>query len=759
MQTLIVGIGALGGTIAARAISAGLPVRLAARNTDSAAALRTSGLRVTGIGGEVRADAIDGDQQRALSSFVKVAPPEPAVTKRREIWKIAVAAAVAAGLVAGGPSLRSQSQKAQLTEKDTVVLADFANSTGDTVFDDTLKQALSVALNQSPFLNVLPDNKVGAMLKLMTRPSDAKLTPELARELCQRAGSKAYIAGSIASMGSEYVLGLKAVNCQSGDLLAQEQVMAAGKAEVLDAVGKAAAKLRGELGESLVTVQKFDVPLAEATTPSLEALKAYTLGQAAGREKGPAAALPHNQRAIQLDPNFASGYEAVGANYFSLSELGRASEYFNKAFELREHAGEREKLAITATYYQIVTGELEKAEQTYQEWVESYPRDYRAHLRLGNVYLQRGQYEKAEEAYRASLRLTTDSITPYGNLADALLALQRFDEARQIIQQAHSRKLDDFVARSALYALAFLRVDSPAMAEEQRWFAGQPEVEYFGLSLASDSEAYAGHLLKARELTRRSVQSAIHADSKEAGAIWQENAALREAAFGNMAQAKQSAEEGVKLAPASQSVAVEAALAFAMAGDGARAESMAQDLNKRFPLDTQMQALWLPAIRAQLALDRKKPADALNAMQASSGPIEFGTILFVANLSCLYPTYVRGEAYLEAGEGGAAAAEFQKIRDHGGLVWNCWTGALAHLGVARANALQARTARGADADSARVRALAAYKDFLDLWKDADPDVPILKQAKAEYQFLLAARPPSASRASWLLVEIGATALE
>jgi len=759
MQTLIVGIGALGGTIAARAISAGLPVRLAARNTDSAAALRRSGLRVTGIGGEVRADAIDGDQQRALSSFVKVAPPEPAVTKRREIWKIAVAAAVAAGLVAGGPSLRSQSQKAQLTEKDTVVLADFANSTGDTVFDDTLKQALSVALNQSPFLNVLPDNKIGAMLKLMTRPSDAKLTPELARELCQRAGSKAYIAGSIASMGSEYVLGLKAVNCQSGDLLAQEQVMAAGKAEVLDAVGEAAAKLRGELGESLVTVQKFDVPLAEATTPSLEALKAYTLGQAAGREEGPAAALPHNQRAIQLDPNFASGYEAVGANYFSLSELGRASEYFNKAFELREHASEREKLAITATYYQIVTGELEKAEQTYQEWVESYPRDYRAHLRLGNVYLQRGQYEKAEEAYRASLRLTTDSITPYGNLADALLALQRFDEARQIIQQAHSRKLDDFVARSALYALAFLRVDSPAMAEEQRWFAGQPEVEYFGLSLASDSEAYAGHLLKARELTRRSVQSAIHADSKEAGAIWQENAALREAAFGNMAQAKQSAEEGVKLAPASQSVAVEAALAFAMAGDGARAESMAQDLNKRFPLDTQVQALWLPAIRAQLALDRKKPADALNAMQASSGPIEFGTILFVANLSCLYPTYVRGEAYLEAGEGGAAAAEFQKIRDHGGLVWNCWTGALAHLGVARANALQARTAKGADGDSARVRALASYKDFLDLWKDADPDVPILKQAKAEYQFLLAARPPSASRASWLLVEIGATALE
>ncbi|HET9994142.1 MAG TPA: tetratricopeptide repeat protein, partial [Candidatus Acidoferrum sp.] len=457
--------------------------------------------------------------------------------------------------------------------------------------------------------------------------------------------------------------------------------------------------------------------------------------------------------------NFASGYEAVGANYFSLSELGRASEYFNKAFELREHASEREKLAITATYYQIVTGELEKAEQTYQEWVESYPRDFRAHLRLGNVYIQRGQYEKAEEAYRASLRLEPDSITPYGNLAIALLALQRFDEARQIIRQAHSRKLDDFVARNDLYAMAFLQVDSPAMAEQQQWFAGQPDVAHFGLSLTSDTEAYTGHLAKARELTKRSVESAIHADSKEAGAIWQENAALREAAFGNVTPAKESAEEGVKLVPASQSVAVEAALAFAMAGDRARAESMSQDLNKRFPLNTQVQSLWLPAIRARLALERKKPADALNALQASSGPIEFGTILFVANGSCLYPTYVRGEAYLEAGEGGAAAAEFQKILDHSGLVWNCWTGALAHLGVARANALQARTAKGADADAARVRALAAYKDFLDLWKDADPDIPILKQAKAEYQFLLAARPPSASRASWLLVEIGAIALE
>jgi len=362
--------------------------------------------------------------------------------------------------------------------------------------------------------------------------------------------------------------------------------------------------------------------------------------------------------------------------------------------------------------------------------VKNYPRDYRAHLDLGNVYTGQGQYDKAGEAYRAALRLAPDNAVPYGNLGNSLLALQRFDDARQTIEQAQSRKLDNLVIRNALYALAFLRGDSSGMAEQEQWFAGKPE-ENFGLSLASDTEAYAGHLGKAREFTKRSVDSAIRADSKETGAIWLENSALREAAFGNMTDAKQAAAEGLKLVPASQGVEVEAALAFAMAGDAARAESLAQDLNKRHRLDTQTQALWLPAIHAQLALNRKNSASALNSLQAASG-IELGQIFFVNNLSCLYPTYIRGEAYLTAGQGTAAAAEFQKIIDHTGIVWNCWTGALAHLGVARGNALQSRTSQGADADAARVRALAAYKDFLTLWKDADADIPVLKQAKAEY---------------------------
>ncbi|MGB9362755.1 MAG: tetratricopeptide repeat protein, partial [Candidatus Sulfotelmatobacter sp.] len=568
-------------------------------------------------------------------------------------------------------------------------------------------------------------------LQMMTRPTSTKLTPEVARELCQRAGSKAYLAGSIGSLGSEFVLSLKAVNCQNGDTLAEEQVTAVSKEKVLDALGEAATKLRGELGESLATVQKFDLPLALATTSSLEALKAYSLGENAYREKGAAAALPYDQRAIQLDPNFAMGYRAVGDDYYGLAEIGRASDYYTKAFQLREHASEREKLTITAAYYGTVTGELDRAEQAYEEMIQNYPRDYRAHLDLGNQYTSQGLYERATESFRQSLRLAPDNVAPYDDLVNSLLSSQQFDEARQIIHEAQARKLDDYILHNALYALAFVGLDSAAMAEQQQWFAGKPDYENFGLSLASDTEAYEGHQGKARELTKRAVDSAIRADNKEGGAIWQANAALEQAAYGNPAEARQSAAEALKLVPTSQGVEVEAALAFAMAGDMARAESLAQDLGKRFPLDTQMQSLWLPAVRAQLALDRKDPATAVSTLQAAS-PIELGQIVFLTNISCLYPVYVRGEAYLAAGQGGAAAAEFQKILDHSGIVWNCWTGALAHLGVARANALQARTAQGADADAARVRALAAYKDFLTLWKDADPDIPILRQAKAEY---------------------------
>jgi DNA-binding winged helix-turn-helix (wHTH) protein/tetratricopeptide (TPR) repeat protein len=633
-------------------------------------------------------------------------------------------------LVAAGFYYRRQ-QRERLTEKDTIVLGDFANSTGDAIFDDTLKTALNISLRQSPFLNVLPDGQVTNTLQLMTRPAATKLTPEVARELCQRAGSKAYIAGAIGSLGSEYVLQLKAINCQNGDTLGQEQMTAASKEKVLDTLGDAASRLRGELGESLATVQKFDVPLQDATTPSLEALQAYSIGENEDRLKGPAAALPYHQRAIELDGKFAMAYWSEGYDYSDLAQEERASEYFTKAFQLRERANEWERLAITADYYRIVTGQQDKSAQTYIQTIDGYPRKAGAYGNLGLVYGIKGQYEEAVEATRQGLHLLPDHESYYTNLANFYLALQRFDEARQIIHEAQARKLGNFAMRNALYALAFLSSDSAAMAERLQWFAGKPE-ENFGLALASDTDAYAGHLGKARELTRRAVDSAIRADSKETAAIWQANAAIEQAAFRNATEARQSAAEALTLVPTSQGVEAEVALAFAMAGDTARADSLAQDLGKRFLLDTQIQALWLPAIQGQVALDHGSPASALHALQAAASPIELGQIPFVANISCLYPTYVRGQAYLAAGQGAAAAAEFQKIIDHSGIVWNCWTGALAHLGVARGNAMQASTSQGPDADPARVRALAAYKDFLALWKDADPDIPILKEARAEY---------------------------
>ena len=648
-----------------------------------------------------------------------------------KLWKALLPFMLVAAVVVGAFYFRSRQTAHRLTEKDTIVLADFSNSTGDAIFDDTLKTALSVSLRQSPFLNVLSGSDVAKTLQQMTLPADTKMTPAVARELCQRAGSKAYIAGSVGSLGSEFVLGLKAVNCQSGDTLAEEQVTATSKEKVLGALGAATSKLRTELGESLATVQKLDVPLLQATTSSLEALKAYSLGNKARDEKGYAAALPYHHRAIELDPNFALGYSEVGADYSSLGEPRRSSEYYGKAFQLREHASEREKLAITASYYSRVTGELDKAAQTFQEEIESYPRDYRAYVELGTVYMEQAQFEKAMETYRQSVRLAPDSSGPYIGLGYSLLALQRLDEARQNAHEADARKIDNDLLHNGLYAIAFLGQDSAAMAEQQQWYAGKRDYESEGMALASDTEAYGGHFAKARELVKRAVESSIRMDNKEAGAMWLANAALAQAAFGNLAEARLTATEALKLAPASQGVEIEAALTLAMAGDGARAESLARDLGERLPLDTQMQSLWLPVIQAQLALNRKNPSAALTELQAAS-PIELGAIPFANNVSCLYHVYIRGEAYLAAGQGAAAAAEFRKILDHSGIVWNCWTGALAHLGVARAAALQSRTSQGADADSARVRALAAYNDFLTLWKDADHDIPVLKQAKAEY---------------------------
>ncbi len=646
------------------------------------------------------------------------------VGKRLYLWYIA--GLIVAGAAIGG-FWHFRHAPSKFTPDDTIVLADFVNTTGDATFDEALKTALRLSLEQSPFFTVLSDSAIARTLQQMIRPAGTPLTTEVTRELCQRAGSKAYLAGSIGTLGNQYVLALKAVNCQNGDTLAEEQSLTTSKEKVLDALGAAASKLRGELGESLASVQKFDVPLAQATTSSLEALKVYSLGVKAYTEKGPHDSLHYFQRVVQLDPNFAANYRALGLAYTSLGQTDRAREYYTKAFQLQDHTSEWEKLAITGDYYLNVTGELEKATETYERWIDLYPRNEASIVTLGLVYALQGQYGKASEATRRALGFGS-SWASYSDLAFQELALQRFDEARRVIDEAQSKKLDGLEFRSTLYALAFLRSDSATMAEQQKWFTGKPE-ENYGLALVSDTEAYRGHLRLARELTTRAVASAMRADNKEIGALWLANAALRNAAVGNALEARRTAAKALKLAPTSQGIEAEAALAFAMAGDGSRAESLVQELNRRFPLDTQIQSLWLPAIRTQMAIGGKSPAYILHDPQSVSR-IEYGMMLFSPNPSCLYPTYIRGNAYLAAGRGKEAAIEFQKIIDHSGIVWNCWTGTLAHLGVARANALQTITSQGDDAVAARARS--AYNEFLTLWKDADPNIPILQQAKAEY---------------------------
>ena len=706
----------------------------------SAADLRTDLKRLRRESEAIRISSAHPAQKPGTKPAAVAPPP---ARRRTALVKILVAAGLLA-LMAGAFLFRRWQRTGRLSEKDTVVLADFDNSTGDPVFDDTLKEALSVALRQSPFLNALSSDKVNGTLHQMRLPPETPLTPERAREVCQRAGSRAYIAGSIARLGTEYVIGLKAVNCRTSDILGQEQATAPAKERVLDVLGNAATRLRSELGESLATIRKYDVPLVQATTSSLEALKAYSLGVKTADEKGPAASLPFDLNAIQLDPEFAMAYRAVGVDYSNLAQTGRSSEYLTKAFQLREHASEREALIIAADYYFLVTGELQKAAQTFQHIITIYPRDEAALNNLGSVYEQLGQYEKAIEIERRDIAINPGTVTAWENLANDYLALGRFAEARQTIAGAQAIGLDDYLLHMAQYALAFLANDARALAEQQAWFAGRPEAEPYGLALASRTEAFHGRATKADELERKAVEAALSGDDRENAALWLASGALRHAAFGNSAEAREQANAALRQAPGNQAAEILAALALAAAGDAPRAESLNRDLRTRFPLDTNVQSYWSPAIDAQIALTRKDPSSAVGALQATAA-MEYSGIPFELNLSCLYPTYLRGQAYLGTGQGAAAAGEFEKILNRPGMVWNCWTGALAHLGMARAKALESRTSQGADADAARVRGLTAYKDFLTLWKDAGAEVPILKDAKAEYAALREPRRASLER--------------
>jgi eukaryotic-like serine/threonine-protein kinase len=661
-------------------------------------------------------------------------PATAAATPWWKRWTILVPVACLIAAIAGG-AFYWHSRPKHLTDKDTIVLADFRNDTGDPVFDDTLRTALTVALGQSPFLDILPDSKVASTLKLMTLPGTTKLTPEVTRDLCQRAGAQAYVAGTISSLGTEYVVGLRAANCQTDDTLAQQQATAESKEKVLNAVGEAASGLRERLGESLASVQKFDAPLEEATTSSLEALKEYSLGrrEAGARTSGVSAGISHLERAIQLDPSFASAYASLATAYVNLYGPSRAALYFTKAYELRDHASERERLRIIASYYQFVAGDLNKTAEALAEQIASYPRQAGASRNnLGTTYGAQGKYPEALEMVRQAIAKDPEASIYFTNMANYLMAQQKLTEARATIEQSQAHKIDDFIMRLALYGLDFLNNDAAGMAAQQKWLMDRPDSAYYGFAIAADTPAYSGQLQQARELTQRAADAAVRGDSKEFAGIETETAALREAAFGNLAEGRKDAEAGLKFDPESLAVRAMAGTALAMSGDAGQASSLADALNKQYPGDTQVQALWLPGIRGQIALDRKDANAAIDALKSALPPVEYGEFAFTTNISCLYPTYIRGQAYLGAGQGKAAVAEFQKILDHSGIVWNCWTGALAKLGVARANALEARRLTGADADIARRRALASYKDFLTVWKDADPDVPVLKEAKAEY---------------------------
>ena len=630
-------------------------------------------------------------------------------------WKIVGLVLLAALFAVGGLYYRSHQSK-YLTEKDTIVLADFANATGDPIFDDALKQALAVQLGQSPFLNVLSDRKVGETLQMMGRPANERITGDVGREVCLRTGSKALLGGTISSLGSHYLIDLYAVACNTGDTLAKEQGEATSKEDTLRSLSRASSSLRTKLGESLPSVQKFDVPI-EATTSSLEALKAYSMGITIGHERGDTPSIPFLKRAIEIDPSFPMAYAALAVLYGNLNQPTLALENATKAYELRERANEREKLRIAAYYFRA-RGEIEKEAETYELWTANYPRDVSLYVNLASDYGNLGQYDKALAQEKEALRLAPDIVVVYANMGGTYVNLNRLDEAKATFDQALALKLDSGLLRTNMYYYAFLRGATALMEQQLAWAAGKPGVEDTLLSAQSDTEGYYGRLSKARDFSRRATDSAVRSDSKETAALWKVNAALREAEIGNAAYARAGASGALKLSQGPD-VKVAAALSFARIGDISQAKALAEELETTFPTNTMLKLYWLPTINATIELNRRNSSQALLDLEPSA-PYELGGA--GAFINYLYPVYTRGQAYLLGRNGTAAAAEFQKMLDHSGVVQNFVTGSLAHLQIGRAYTISGDTAK----------AKAAYEEFFILWKDADPDIPIYKQAKAEY---------------------------
>jgi eukaryotic-like serine/threonine-protein kinase len=647
------------------------------------------------------------------------AQPQQSATKTTRLPWAAVAAStavlVAAGVFAWWSFFR---EPHMLTDKDTVVLADLTNTTGDPVFDGTLRQGLAVQLEQSPFLSLVSDQRIQQTLRLMDQPPDARLTPEIARQLCQRTDSAAVLDGSIAKLGNQYVLGLKAVSCGSGDVLAEEQATADSKELVLKTLAGTSSKLRWRLGESLGTVKKYNTPVEQVTTPSLEALQAYSLGRTTmiDKEDHPAAVILF-QRAIELDPNFAMAYASLGLAYFPLSEK-RSREYLRMAYDLRDRVSERERFYIEAHYNESVTGDWEKAREVYELWGQTYPRDDIAHLNLSIIYLNLGEFDKARVQAGESLRLLPGDCISYGAVVASLIGPGRPEEANRIARDAQEKKVDCLHLNYALYELAFLRGDTEGMNQLAHSSVAKNGVGL--LDAQAHTAAYYGQLKHAHELFLRAINLAEQSKQYELVALLEVRAAESEALLGNANAARQLAAAGLARSNGSD-VEGAAALTLAMTADAGRAQSLVDDLAARFPKNTLVQFGYLPEARAQLALNRKDPSKAVQALRAAA-PYELGTM---DHGNAMYPIYLRGQAFLAAHQGTEAVAEFQKILDHPGIVLNDPIAALARLGLARSYAAEGNTSK----------AKAAYGDYFTLWKNADPDIPLYQRARAEYAAL------------------------
>jgi len=670
--------------------------------------------------GEMRADLqrLKRDTDSGTIHATTSAQAASAPSRSRWLWP-ALAAIVLIAAIAGIIYYRSRPAATALSQKDTVLLADFANSTNDPVFDGTLRQGLAVQLDQSPFLNLVSDQRIAETLKQMEQPADAKLTKDLAQQLCQRVNAKASITGAIASLSPQYVIGLTATDCHSGETLAQEQVTANDKQHVLDSLAKAASQLRAKLGESLASVRKFDTPLEEATTSSLEALQAYTLGRRAHFEKyDPAAAITFFQRAVALDPNFAMAHSALGLDLGNLGQPNLGSAEMAKAYQLGEHVSEREKFYITSHYEHFVTGNLEKAAQVYKLWAETYPQDTTPLTDLGYLAGQLGHYEEPVPYAQKVIQLDPSGIS-YAALVGADLPLNRLADAKATVAEAQAHHQDSALNHINLYQVSFLEHDQPGMDREVAWGTGKSGVEDVLLYGESLTAAYFGEQAKAHEFSERARASALRADEKETAAAYLADSALREALFGNATDARKAAIAALAQAQ-NRDIKSACALAYALSGDLAHAQSLADEIDHAYPQDTLAQFNYLPEIRAAIELAHNDSTKAIAALEPAH-PYELGTPTQVPFLSA-YPVYVRGLSYVSAHNGAAAVAEFQKILNVPGVIVNEPIGSLAHLQLGRAYAQGSDTAK----------AKSAYQDFFSLWKDADPDIPVLKEAKTEY---------------------------